>query len=201
MRNEREMECIRIISAFRVADKEAKLAKREADLPTTPFGIIKSIKWSKSPPKAVIQCLMLPFAFVLILVIWCILLPLYISRHRRVSSGIKSLRTEIDLLRAGVPSVGPSGNRTLGELWATHGPKRCEQIDSLRTQILCKWIDILYGNGTADRCRIKERIAAIEQRQQDARQASYDRGVIIDFVDPINWLVAQEVSKELGPYE
>lgn len=69
-------------------------------------------------------------------------------------------------------------------------------------QLLSEWLDILYGNGTAERVDPEGRLRAIMHRRVEANRPYYEGDSDTPhyaFVDPMETLIA-EVSADLPLY-
>ena len=122
----------------------------------------------------------------------------YVAHLRKLARTKADLQDEIRRLITSpiLPEVPPA--RTLRALWSRHGRKNDSSESAL--DLLCQWVDILYGSGRSAELKIRERILEIDRQITKANYLPYVKGAPIFYcgpdIEPIDILI-DKLSEEL----
>jgi hypothetical protein len=160
------------------------------------------ITWEASLAGKVKQVLILPIAFILILFLVLLTPLMYIDytlkKKRRKAHLTKTMQpTQDNKLDVEFP-----GKKTIYALWAANRPSSGKLKAFHRLDLLYEWVDILYGEGTARRLKLRRRGTKIVQRQVEANAAYYEEenAPHFFFKQPAE-ILAEQLSQELPFYD
>lgn len=156
------------------------------------------IDWSNSLVGKVMQIALLPIIFVLVL-LGVLLTPIaYVEHLREVAKKKSALREKIQRLSTETRSFDVPDNKNLAALWRLHGLEGQGYSSDTRLDLLCGWVDILYGSGSSEAHRLRERVHEfIPQRVTDG--LAYVDIPCILFVPPVDCLI-RKLTEELPTY-
>jgi hypothetical protein len=145
------------------------------------------------------QIVLMPIALSMMLIL-ILLAPFdYVAHLRTLARKRATLRDEIRRLRTSPLQTDEPSVRTLRDLWFYCGinTARVSKLD-----LLCQWVDVLYGSGRSVELKIRERVQEIGRRMSEANR-HYNEGqegkIHYQFVPPIDSLI-RELSEQLPPF-
>jgi hypothetical protein len=123
----------------------------------------------------------------------------YVAHLRKLARTKADLQDEIRRLITSplLPEVPPA--RTLRALWSRHGRKGDSSESAV--DLLCQWVDILYGSGRSAELKIREQVREIDRGIGELNRPWYDgqKGAAHFYCgQPIDTLI-DKLSEELPP--
>jgi hypothetical protein len=154
------------------------------------------ITWRSKLSERVLQALCLPAAVPLFLVL-CLLTPIaYILHLKEVAKKKRMFRSKIKEFTVEAISFDVPEVKTIGELWKLHGLGKDGYSHDEKLDLLCMWIDALYGTGYSEALDLRKRVQEIAHRHGEANLTP---DLHIYFVPPVESLISK-LSEELPPY-
>jgi hypothetical protein len=192
--------------------EEAKLYEGILNPSWNPFeGFITDFTWESSLTGKIKQCLLLPliipFVIIVFLVIPFVFMLDYIYgiKRRRLKSKEEAKKTDKD-----TPYVVKSPiEKTIYSLWTENGSAFGGLNSFDKLDLLCEWVDFLYGEHTSNRLKLRRRGLKIRQEQLEAQRKltqEYDDSnfphSLLEFVQTgTAEVLAKEISNELPHYD
>lgn len=188
-------QCIRMARAIKIQIAEKELA-----------GL--SVKWENNISDLtlidrhantriiLLQVALLPITLIAALILLLLSALIYVEDLRKLPRRRAALTEKLRRLRAS-PLPLDNSVRTLRDLWF-----RCEINDAVpQLDLLCQWVDILYGSGRCAELKIRERVREMYRQQGEANRPYFDAEEDIHFlfVPPVDILI-RELSEELPPF-
>lgn len=204
---EAEQQCIRMAQEIRLDSIRAELKELyiwSAEFLWPREEMKLDITWSPSVIGKVLQVVMIPFVYLVILA-WMILTPFIyligvwelIKKRRKLTKMAHKLEGSL----AGPFDV--QEEKTLRALWSCYGLGQKNFTEREQIKLLSRWIEILYGEAAMQMYDLKQIFDEIRQRQFAANTA-YNKGdpeaPHFFFGDPASSLV-MKVSAGLPPYQ
>ena len=187
--SERENRCIRIGRMYALLSTLLEYKHGRSD---SIVGL-RDIEWDSRIARRVVQALMLAIALPILAFLSWVSGILTNRRLLRVCAHLDSSNEK--LLRP--------AEKTLEALWNAHGPSE-ERLHSCslddRADCLCLWLDVLYGEGTAARLRVRARVRESLYAEGQTMNDAAGIGAKICFGDPLSVLI-RELSAELPTYD
>jgi hypothetical protein len=143
------------------------------------------------------QVVLMPIALMLILIL-ALLAPFDYGAHLRKLAR-KRARLKDEIRRLNVRSVPlEASERTLRTLWSHCELDRAPHV-STNLDLLCQWIDVLYGSGSSVELKIREREREIGRRMSEANRPYNEdvQGAIHYYFGPPIDALIEELSEEL----
>jgi hypothetical protein len=110
-------------------------------------------------------------------------------------------KRQIKALEEAPLSIAEPYIKTLDNLWALHGLKRREYPDEIRLNLLCTWIDMLYGYGMSEKLNIRNWYTAILKYQEKMnRRSRLDPWATSYLFEPTIEAMIRMLSEKLPPY-
>jgi hypothetical protein len=135
----------------------------------------------------------LPIAMFLLLIL-ALMAPFdYVAHLRKLARTKAELKDEIRRLMTNPLPTEESPARTLGALWKRYGRKH--DVD-----LLCEWVDILYGSGRSGELRIRERL--LELGRLEIMEVNHEGKPVaphLHYDEPMVFLL-DTLSMELPPF-
>lgn len=168
------------------------------------------------------QIVFLPIILIVIPILALMALFDYVAHLRKRARMMAALRDEIRRLRSCPLPLGEASVGTLDALWSLHGlendplsfhddlatwaflhgPHNDVDHSEMALNLLCQWVDILYGTGRSVDLKIHERAREIERQMGEANRPYYEgqKGAPhYHFGSPLESLI-KELSDELPPF-
>lgn len=144
------------------------------------------------------QVAVLPISFAFVL-LGILLTPIACVEHLRgVAKKKSALREKIQRLSTETLSFDAPDDKSIEALWRLHGLEGHEYSSDTRLDLLCGWVDILYGSGSSEAHKLRERVHEfIPHRVTDG--LNYLDIPCILFVPPVDCLI-RKLSEELPTY-
>jgi hypothetical protein len=123
----------------------------------------------------------------------------YVGHLRKLARTKADLKDEIRRLITSPLPPAESPARTLRALWSRHGRKGDSSASAV--DLLCQWVDILYGSGRSAELKIRERELEICRQTTEANLPYYEgkKGAAhFYFGEPVDILI-DKLSEELPP--
>lgn len=197
-------QCIRLGRAIKLRTAEEELAALSVKGSSwktwqSPLFGVTILDWRESIGTNLKQVAVLPIAIPRLLLL-ALGAPFdYVGHLRELARRKAGLKDEIRRLIANpLPPEDPPA-RTLRALWSRHGRKN--DSSEVALNLLCQWVDILYGSGRSAELRIRERELEICRQTTEANLPYYEgkKGAAhFYFGDPMDTLV-DELSERLPP--
>jgi hypothetical protein len=189
--------CIRKANAIKLTLAQTELA----ELPKYLWSNRNPLHGISLPDRITIKGVALtPLALVLLFILAFMTPFSYLGYLRELEGKRKELRERILGLKRHPVHLEAPRERTLRGLWAHYGLTdwRHPGID---LDLLCDWVDILYGAGRSAELGIRERVGELGRRNVEANRPYYERrpgAAHWYFGKPMD-VVLEELSKELPP--
>jgi hypothetical protein len=186
------IQCIRVARAIKLKTAEERLAAlsvKGSSWKTWQSGI-KLLDCHESIGAILKRLAVLPIAIPLVLIL-ALGAPFdYVEHLRKLARTKADLQVEIRRLITSplLPEVPPA--RTLRALWSRHG--RNNASSEIALDLLCQWVDILYGSGRSAQLRIRERYLEIGRQP-------YKEGAPVFYCGPPMDISIDRLSEELPP--
>lgn len=196
-----EYQCIEKARAVKLRVAQEALADfmvKEAPFKSPVGECVVKIDWSNSLAGKVKQVAVLPISFAFVL-LGILLTPIAYAEHLRAVAKKKSaLREKIQRLSTETLSFDMPDDKNIEALWRLHGLEGHEYSSDTRLDLLCGWVDILYGSGNSEAHKLRERVHEfIPHRVTDG--LDYLDIPCILFVPPVDCLI-RKLSEELPTY-
>ncbi len=197
------IQCIRVARAIKLKTAEERLAALSVKGSSwktwhSPLYGVELLDCHESIGTILKRVALLPIAMPLWLIL-ALAVPIeYVAHLRELARTKADLQDEIRRLITSplLPEVPPA--RTLRALWSRHGRKNDSSESAL--DLLCQWVDILYGSGRSAELKIRERILEIDRQITKANHLPYEKGAPIFYcgprIQPIDILI-DKLSEEL----
>jgi hypothetical protein len=202
--NERSVDqCIRKARAMKIQIAEEALAalSMKGSSWKSPMSGVMLIDRHASTGAIVKQIALMPITLVLLLILALLTPFAYVVHLRNLVRERAMLKDEIRRLGSSPLPLDEVSERTLLALWSHCGLSNAE-CPAAKLDLLCQWVDILYGSGRASELKIRERLSEIGRRMSEANRPYYDgiEGALrYHFGDPIDTVIT-ELSEELPPF-
>jgi hypothetical protein len=148
------------------------------------------------------QTALLPIASMLILILVLLTPFIYLSDLRKLARKRAMLKAKVRVLRTSPLPLDEPSVRTLRDLWSHHGLDGEAARSKIALDLLCQWVDFLYGSGRSAELKILERAREIGRRNSEANRPYFDgkegAGHYL-FVHPVDTLIT-ELSEELPSF-
>jgi hypothetical protein len=210
MTNSKEIKCIKMSRDIRLATARTHLVDIEKN--GIPFewinvfsvfaAIVQSISKEESNIKKIKQVSLIPVALLISLFLF-ILTPLgYLNHLWDVFQKKKSLKKKISMLSADLTSADIPVKKGLESLWQLEGLEQWTYSEKERLDLLCSWVNILYGKNLEKNLKLRHRVDEISEHQREANRPYFEgkNAPHFNFVAPIDYLISV-LSKELPPYD
>ncbi len=195
--------CIKAARAMEVRNAEEELTRLSVNGSSwsswqSPMSRVTLIDRHANTRRILMQVALLPITSIPILIL-ALLAPFdYVAHLRKLARRRARLMDEIRRLRTSPLPLDEPSVRTLRDLWFHCGIKtaRVSELD-----LLCHWVDILYGSGRSAELTIRERVDEMYRQQGEANRAYFDgvEDIHFHFVPPVEFLI-RELSEELPPF-
>ena len=197
-------QCIRLVRAIKLRTAEEELAALSVNGSSwktwqSPLSGVTILVWRESIGTNLKRVAVLPIAIPLLLIL-ALGAPFdYVGHLRKLARAKADLKDEIRrLITSPLPPEEPPA-RTLDALWRRHGLKN--SLSESAIDLLCQWVDILYGSGRSAELKIRERKLEIGREITEANRPYYagEKGAAhFYFGKPIDILI-DELSEKLPP--
>jgi hypothetical protein len=196
--------CIRVARAMKLKIAEERLAALSVKGSSwktwqSPLYGVELLDCHESIGTILKRLAVLPIAIPLVLIL-ALGAPFdYVGHLRKLARTKADLKDEIRRLITSPLPPEESPARTLRALWSRHGRKRDSSEFAL--DLLCQWVDILYGLGRSAQLRIRERYVEIGHDITELNRPYYQgkKGAAHFYLgEPIEVLI-DKLSEELPP--
>jgi hypothetical protein len=192
--------CIREARAMQLQIAEKELAALSVNWSSwqSPMSGVVLIDRPANPRTILKQIALMPIVSIRLLIL-SLLAPFdYMAHLRNLARKSATLKDEIRRLRTNPMPLDEPSVRTLRDLWF-----HCGISDAVpQLDLLCQWVDILYGSGRSAELKIRERVREIGRQMGEANLPYYEgkEGAChFYFRQPID-TVMDELSEELRPF-
>lgn len=161
------------------------------------------IKWETDPGKRLRQIILLPVVLFIVLLSALLTPPMYFMHLWDRYRAWHELKRMIALDPSSAADAESPAEKSIADLWSLHGLNESGSSIDERLELLSKWVAILYGERTATELDIKQRHAAIAERQFKANRSWYEGkedAFHFMFSPPMRVLIEQ-LSQELPSYD
>lgn len=152
-------------------------------------------------PETILKRIALAPVGLLLLLVLALMTPLsYLDYLRALPRERAKLRRTIQGLSRDPATLGVPPERTLRALWTRHGFNDWRH-PGIEEDLLCEWVDILYGHGRSTELRVRARIRGAGRSISEMNQPYYEGrpGALHVYCgNPIE-IVLDELSEELPP--
>ena len=197
-------QCIRVARAIKLKTAEERLAALSVKASSwntwqSPLYGVQLLDCHESIGMILKRIALLPIAIPLLLIL-ALGAPFdYVAHLRKLARTKADLQDEIRRLITSplLPEVPPA--RTLRALWSRHGRKGDSSESAV--DLLCQWVDILYGSGRSAELKIREQVREIDRGIGELNRPWYDgqKGAAHFYCgQPIDTLI-DKLSEELPP--
>lgn len=199
-------QCIRVARAIKLRTAEEELTALSVKGSSwvwvrrqSPMAGVKLFECRESIGAILTRVAVLPIAMPLLLIL-ALGAPFdYVAHLRKLARTKADLKDEIRRLITSPLPTEESPARTLDALWRRHGLKN--YWSEIALDLLCQWVDILYGSGRSAELKIRERELEIDRQNTETNRPYYEgkKGAPhFYFEKPIDTLI-DKLSEELPP--
>jgi len=202
----KEMECVRVaLDAKLLAAKHRLDEIRKNGIPfESPIsGFTGKFEWDEKTGKIIIQFLLMPIAFLLILFLMLLTPIAYITHIRDSYKKKQEISNEINNLKQSTQPYEVPKMKSLEFLWNLHGLDEYKYNTTERITVLKKWITVLYGEEIKSKLNFEARLDEITKRHAEANIPFYqgvEGAAHFHFMSSVDSLI-RDLTNELPEYD
>lgn len=119
------------------------------------------------------------------------------ATNRKIEKESLAIQTELS-------NIEMPEEKTLKALWNAYGPSTGKFRHSIsfedEIECLCRWLDVLHGQGMSAKCRVRERIEQKREQHADIYRRFSEGGGHVSLVEPVQSII-RELNNELPAYD